>query len=137
METETEQDYITLKWGTLKSWNVKSAEGKALLEKYGELGYSMSAMAQHDTPEQKEIICKLIDLMPGKIYLDWEGKCVSKEAAKKYVLEYGLPTPPAAGNANRSAAARTRRDCRNESYCPTASKILPADILRKHEESYV
>ena len=53
---EEEQDYITLKWGTLKSWNVKSAEGQALLEKYGELGYSMSAMAQHDTPEQKEII---------------------------------------------------------------------------------
>ena len=89
METETEQDYITLKWGTLKSWNVKSAEGKALLEKYGELGYSMSVMGQHDTPEQKEIICKLIDLMPGEIYLDWADEYVSKEDAKKYVMEYG------------------------------------------------
>jgi len=102
METETEQDYITLKWGTLKSWNVKSAEGKALLEKYGELGYSMSAMAQHDTPEQKEIICKLIDLMPGEIYIDWNGEYVSKEAAKKYVLEYGLPTPRALDGATRA-----------------------------------
>lgn len=85
-----EKDYITLKWGTFKSWNVTSAEGKALLEKYGELGYSMSAAMQHDTPEQKEIICKLIDLMPGEIYLDWNGEYVSKEAAKKYVLEYGV-----------------------------------------------
>jgi len=90
METETEQDYVTLKWGTLKSWNVTSVEGKALLGKYGELGYSMSAAMQHDTPEQKEIICKLIDLMPGEIFLDWEGENVSKEAAKKYVREYGV-----------------------------------------------
>jgi hypothetical protein len=92
-----EQDYITLKWGTLKSWNVTSDEGKALLEKYGELGYSMSAAMQHDTPEQKEIICRLIDLMPGEIYLDWDGEYVSKEAAKKYVLEYGVK---AANNAS-------------------------------------
>lgn len=86
----TEQDYITLKWGTLKSWNISSDEGRRLLDKYGELGYSMSAMAQHDTPEQKEIIFQLIDLVPGDIYLDWDGEYVSKEAAKKYVLEYGV-----------------------------------------------
>jgi hypothetical protein len=85
-----EQDYITLKWGTLKSWNITSTEGKALLKRYIELCNSISAMLQHDTPEQKEIICKLIDLMPGKIYLDWDDKYVSKEVAKKYVLEYDV-----------------------------------------------
>lgn len=84
------EEYITLKWGTLKSWNIKSDEGIALLQKYGELGYSESAAMQHDTPEQKEIICKLIDLVPGEIYLDWDGKYVSKDEAKKYVMEYGI-----------------------------------------------
>ena len=49
----------------------------------------MSAMMQRDTPEQKEIICKLIDLMPGEIYLAWDGKYVSKDDAKQYVLNYG------------------------------------------------
>lgn len=86
---EENKDYITLKWGTLKSWKVTSDEGKALLKKYEELGSSFSAMEQKDTPEQKEIICKLIDLVPGEIFLDWDGKYASKEEAKKYVMEYG------------------------------------------------
>ena len=85
----TENDYITLKWGTLKSWKISSNEGRALFKKYCELGASFSAIQQHDTPEQKEIVCKLIDLVPGEIYLDWDDKYVPKEAAKKYVMEYG------------------------------------------------
>lgn len=53
------------------------------------LGSSMSAMLQHDTPRQKEIICELIDEGDfEKVYLDWEGKEVSKKAAKKYVMTY-------------------------------------------------
>lgn len=83
-------EYITLKWGTLKSWNITSAEGKLLLEKYYELGAAFSAMEQKDTPEQKQIICQLIDLMPGEIYMDWDDKYVSKEEAKKYVMEYSI-----------------------------------------------
>ena len=86
---EAERGYVELKWGTLKSWNITSIEGKALLKKYGKLGHSISAMEQRDTPEQKKIICELIDLVPGEIFLDWDDKYVSKEAAKKYVLEYG------------------------------------------------
>jgi len=82
--------HLTLKWGTLKAWNFSDVpEAKALLERYCEIGSSFSAMAQHDTPEQKEIICKLIDLVPGEIYLDWDDKYVSKDEAKKYVMEYG------------------------------------------------
>ena len=88
MATE-ETGYITLKWGTLKSWEITSDEGKALLQEWGALGYSLSAMGQRDTPEQKEIICKLIDLVPGEIFLDWNGEYVSKDDAKKYVMEYG------------------------------------------------
>ena len=89
MENEEKKtDQLTLKWGTLKAWRITSEEGKNLLKRYGELGYSYSAMMQRDTPEQKEILCKLIDLVLGEIYLDWDGKYVSKEEAKKYVLEY-------------------------------------------------
>ena len=88
------ENHLTLKWGTLKGWNFSGlpeaqAQAQALLKRYNELGSSMSAMMQHDTPEQKEIVCELIDLMPGEIYLDWDAKYVSKDEAKKYVLEYG------------------------------------------------
>jgi hypothetical protein len=81
-------DTLTLKWGTLKSWDIHSEAGRALLKRYHALGASMSAMAQKDTPEQKEIICQLIDGCEGEIYLDWDGEYVSKEKAKEYVRGY-------------------------------------------------
>lgn len=84
-----EQDFITLKWGTLKSWRLTSEKGKELLKKYSELGTSLGAMTQKDTPEQKELICQMIDTVPGDIYLDWDDIDVSKEEAKKYVMNYG------------------------------------------------
>lgn len=55
------EDHLTLKWGTLKSWSFHGEKATALLKEYGEIGSSMSAMQQHDTPRQKEIICELID----------------------------------------------------------------------------
>lgn len=83
------KEYLTLKWGSLKSCNITSKIGKKLLGEYHKKGSCISAVMQHDTLEQKKIICRLIDLMPGKIYLEWDGKYVSKGKAKKYVLEYG------------------------------------------------
>ncbi len=91
MKTE-EKNYLTLKWGTLKGWNFTHSEkGKELLKEYYKIGSSFSAMAQRDTPRQKEIICELIDLCDDEdtIYLDWSGKYVSKQEAKEYVLNYG------------------------------------------------
>lgn len=83
-------DHITLKWGTLKAWDLNSDKGLELLRKYHEIGMSMSAMAQKDTPEQKELICQMIDECNAEtIYLDWDDKHASKEEAKKYVREYG------------------------------------------------
>lgn len=85
-----EQDHLVLKWGTLKSWNFHSEKAKSLLKEYHEIGSTISAIMQKDTPRQKEIICALID--EGnfeKVLLDWEGKDVSKEEAKKYVMGYG------------------------------------------------
>jgi hypothetical protein len=85
---EMATDTLTLKWGTLKSWDIQTETGRALLKRWAELGASMSAMAQRDTPEQKEIICQLIDGCEGEIYLDWDGVYVSKEKAKEYVRGY-------------------------------------------------
>ena len=84
------EEYLTLKWGTLKSWNLKSEKAKELLQKWGEIGYSMSAAMHKDTPEQKQIICELIDIGDfDTVYLDWDDKEVSKDEAKEYVLNYG------------------------------------------------
>ncbi len=81
---------LTLKWGTLKSWNSNGdKEFMKLLRKYSKLGMSLGAAQQRDTPKQKELICKMIDLCHGKIFLEWDGKEVTKAAAKKYVLKYG------------------------------------------------
>lgn len=85
-----ELDHITLKWGTLKAWHLHSKKGQELLRKYVELGSSFSAAMQKDTPEQKELIFQMIDECNAPtIYLDWDGVDVSKEEAKRYILEYG------------------------------------------------
>lgn len=74
---------LTLKWGTLKSWEFDSEKAQKLLEEYNSIGQCVSAAMQYDTPRQKEIICELIDICDGEtIYLHWDGKDVSKEEAK-------------------------------------------------------
>lgn len=84
-----EKDYISLKWGTLKAWNIQSEKAKKVLRKYQSLGTSISAMTQNDTHEQKDLICELIDASNvDTIYLDWDGIDISKEEAKKYVRDY-------------------------------------------------
>jgi hypothetical protein len=86
------ETYVTLKWGTLKSWQCGSDRARELMAKYHELGCSISAMAQKDTPEQKEIICQLIDeCTDDRIMLDWDGVKVPKDEAKAYVMNYGKP----------------------------------------------
>lgn len=79
---------LGLKWGTLKYWKASSDECKALLARYHELGSSMSAMTQEDTPEQKSLICQIIDIADCPIENDWTGKTMTKDEAKKYVMEY-------------------------------------------------
>ena len=83
---------LTLKWGTLKAWDFNGSEnGAKLLKEYGEIGQAWGTAQQKDTPRQKEIICGLIDECndPEGIYLDWDGKYISKEEAKDYVMNYG------------------------------------------------
>jgi len=85
---------LTLKWGSLKAWDIKNPETFELLKQWHKLGSTASAIAHRDTPEQKELICKLIDAVDcEKIWLDWTGEKVSKEKAKEYVMNYGNDTP--------------------------------------------
>lgn len=95
MSEEIEQDELTLKWGTLKAWHFRSLDDNPELNEaldfYNEsVSQSVSAMAQDRTGLHNEALCKIIDAVRcDEIYLDWDGKYVSKEEAKKYVNEYG------------------------------------------------
>lgn len=85
-----EKDLLILKWGTLKKWYFNSEKVKPLFKEYNDIGSDISAMSQRDNSRQKEIICELIDLGDfEEVYLDWEGINVTKDEAKKYILEYG------------------------------------------------
>lgn len=79
---------LTLKWGTVKAWDIESDEALAALKKWADFGMCASAACQKDTPEQKQALLDAIDFM-DEIYLDWGGKYVSREEAKQYVLNYG------------------------------------------------
>lgn len=86
---EKEKDSLTLKWGTLKAWDIHTKKAQEILQKWAALGTSMGAAQQEDTPEQKYLICDLIDAVNCKqIFLDWDGKYVSKKKAKEYVMGY-------------------------------------------------
>lgn len=86
------KDYLLLKWGTLKGWCFKSSpEAFKAFEEYCEIGASLSAMTQKDTPRQKELICIMIDKVNGSVGSDWTGEdwTDDRESAKKYVIDYG------------------------------------------------
>lgn len=84
-------DELSLKWGTLKAWHFRSEAALAAAKRYAEAGeQSVGAMTQRDTPEQKRALCDLIDALDADtVHLDWDGKDVSKDEAKRYVMEYG------------------------------------------------
>lgn len=88
ISVESGEDYLLLKWGTLKGWELHSSRGQRLLQKYHSLGSSMSAMCQKDTDEQKQLICEMIDECDGIILNDWSGDYMTKAEAKDYVLNY-------------------------------------------------
>ena len=81
---------LTLKWGTLKAWDLTTDASKAAAQRYFDAGsVLMSAAMQRDNADQKQALCDLIDVLDAEtVYLDWDGKDVSKDEAKKYVREY-------------------------------------------------
>jgi hypothetical protein len=83
---------LYLKWGTVKGWDSLSEAGRAALQKWADFGTTLSAMKQHDTPEQKEALCAAIDIIAsegGVIWNDWGGREMTAEDAKTYVRVYG------------------------------------------------
>lgn len=87
-DTKTEQS-LTLKWGNVKGWSgfAEGTPARAALEKWSDSGQSLSAM-QRQTPEQRELICAIIDAVDGDIFDDWNGGTMTKDEAKTYVREY-------------------------------------------------
>lgn len=92
IDYKTGPDHILFKWGTLKGWELTSEKGKELLKKYHEIGSSLSAMAQNDTTEQKQLICEMIDECDGILQSDWTGEYFTKQQAKDYILEHKVKT---------------------------------------------
>ena len=82
--------HLLLKWGSLKGWDGldDNEPAMAALQRWADGGVSMSAACQHDTPEQKQALCDLIDAVDGTITNDWSGEKLTKEQAKAYVMEY-------------------------------------------------
>jgi hypothetical protein len=86
-----ERETLYLKWGSVKGWGNLSDVGAAALQKWADLGSSMSAMTQPKTDEHRAALCNAIDVISGNgglIWNDWHGEEMTAEAAKKYVMEY-------------------------------------------------
>lgn len=81
---------LTLKWGNVKGWDGmdEGHPARAALDKWLDSRQGISAM-QRQTPDQRELICAIIDAVDGEIFNDWEGGTMSKNDAKSYVREYG------------------------------------------------
>ena len=88
IEYKTGADYLLLKWGGWKSWNSENEEIQKLMKQHDDLGQSLSAMLQHDTSEQTELLCQIVDLIDGIIQNDWSGEYYTKEQAKEYLRGY-------------------------------------------------
>lgn len=71
---------LSLKMGRLKSIDNPTEQERLVIEKYEK--------TKDQSEEQKKLLCELIDLWSGKIFLDWDQEYISKEKAKKYIKEY-------------------------------------------------
>lgn len=87
-------EYLLLKWGTLKGWSDLSGNQPAVdaFKRYHAEPTAYGAMQQRDSDAQKQALCDLIDAINGPITNDWTGEEMSKNDAKKYVLDYGRRT---------------------------------------------
>lgn len=89
IKLECWSDELTLKWWWFKWCNYENnKEAMELVQKLYDLWISKSAMAQNNTEKHKEILCQLIDITDWIIFQDWDWIYMTKDEAKKYVLEY-------------------------------------------------
>lgn len=86
---DDEKPHLLLKWGTIKGWSDMTDAQVEILQRWNDEGASISVAMQRDSNKQKEIICELIDTMEdGQIMNGWSGETMTREEAKKYVMEY-------------------------------------------------
>ena len=88
--TEEDKEHLTLKWGSIKGWELKTDASMAALTRWHEAGkVSASAICQDDNEDQRAAIIDLIDVLDNdEVYLDWGGKHVSRDEAKEYIRNY-------------------------------------------------
>jgi hypothetical protein len=86
--SDREGDYVELKWGTIKGYRIEDPETFKLMEAFYKEGVSLSAAADRPDESRREILCQIIDRIDKPVYLQWDGKYVSVDEAKKYVREY-------------------------------------------------
>lgn len=79
---------LLLKWGTIKGWDDLSERSQEIIGRYFANGVPHSCMADHPDDSRKTVLCELIDQLDGEIQNDWSGEIMSRDDAKKYVLEY-------------------------------------------------
>lgn len=79
---------LLLKWGTVKGWSDMSDRSIETMKRFFADGVCMSAAMDKPDQGRREILCELIDQIDGEIINDWTGKTMTKDEAKRYVLEY-------------------------------------------------
>lgn len=83
-------EHLLLKWGNLKGWKIETEASAAAFNAYVDAGQnaavSMAMVRLNDA--EKQALCGLIDAIDGPIQNDWTGDTLTKDEAKKYVLEY-------------------------------------------------
>lgn len=83
-----EKPTLLLKWGTVKGWSdFQEGECFELLKKYME-DSSLSCAMDNPDAARKAILCELIDKLDGTIWNDWDGREMTKDEAKEYVMGY-------------------------------------------------
>lgn len=87
---KTEGNFLELKWGTVKSYDLTSnPTALKLMEEYFELDTYEPGPRRAETDKQKELLCRIIEAVGGNIYLSWDAKYASVQGAKDYVMNYG------------------------------------------------
>ena len=78
---------LSLKWGGVKSIADMSPAAEKILD---DLAIEREKRKNPLIRElrEKQMICQLIDLAYGKIFLEWDEIYVSKAKAKGYVMDY-------------------------------------------------
>ena len=85
------QDYIWLKFGSLKEVCASDDAVRSALKKFRAAGAQRSLVFHSNTPAQREALCALIDAIEqvgGDIIDAWTMKPMTAEEARRYVMDY-------------------------------------------------